>query len=446
MFRNILIALFLILSVATTAHAAESVSEREARLRKELAQVEKEQAETEVILRGAQGQTASIERDILILTTKIKAAKLNIQAKNIIIEQLTKDIGTKDKTIATLEERIERGRESLAQIYQKTYQLDSYSPIEMFLAQGSISSFYKDLDAFDSIQTSLKDTFEDIRDTKGQTQAEKVSLGKKKDGEVDARAAIEVAKREVENLEKEKQVLLGYSRNTEKAYEQILADKRAKAAQIRAALFALRDTAAIPFGTALKFAEEAQKVTGIRPAFLLAIIMQESNLGQNVGSCLLTDTTTGDGVGKNTGSPFEQVMKAPRDTVPFLEITRLLGRDWRQTPVSCPIGSAKYFVGRGFGGAMGPAQFIPSTWVLMRDRISKAFSVKNPDPWNPEHAFAASAFYLSDLGGSGGVYSGEIKAACKYYGSGGNTCTYGAQVMAKALNIQQTMINPLQGL
>ncbi len=446
MFRNILVALFLILSVATTAHAAESVSEREARLRKELAQVEKEQAETEVILRGAQGQTASIERDILILTTKIKAARLNIQAKNIVIEQLTKDIGNKDKKIATLEERIERGKESLAQIYQKTYQLDSYSLPEIFLAQGSISSFYADLDAFDSVQTSLKDTFEDIRDTKGQTQAEKVSLGKKKDGEVDARAAIEVAKREVETLEKEKQVLLGYSRNTEKAYEQILADKRAKAATIRAALFALRDTAAIPFGTALKFAEEAQKVTGIRPAFLLAIIMQESNLGQNVGSCLLTDTVTGNGVGKNTGTPFEQVMKAPRDTVPFLEITRLLGRDWRQTPVSCPIGSTKYYIGRGFGGAMGPAQFIPSTWVLMRDRISKAFSVKHPDPWNPEHAFAASAFYLSDLGGSGGVYSGEIKAACKYYGSGGNTCTYGAQVMGKAINIQQTMINPLQGL
>ncbi len=445
MLRKIFIILFLLLSITTSAFA-ETAPEREARLRSELAKVEQEQAETEAILKNAQGQTASIERDILILNTKIKAAKLNIQAKNIVIEQLTKDIGNKDKKISSLEDRIDRGRESLAQIYQKTYQLDSYSLPELLLAQDSLGKFYEDLDTFAAIQTSLKDTFEEIRSTKEQTQTEKVTLGKKKDNELDARAEIEQAKRSIEANEREKQVLLSYSKTTERAYQTILADKKAKAASIRAALFSLRDSAAIKFGDALKFAQEAQQATGIRPAFLLAIITQESNLGANVGSCFVTDLVTGDGVGKNSGTLFEQVMKAPRDTAPFKELMESLGRKWTDTAVSCPIGSAKYFKGRGFGGGMGPAQFIPSTWVLFKDRIARAYSVTNPDPWNPEHAFAASAFYLTDLGGSGGVYSGEIKAACRYYGTGGSTCTYGRQVMAKAANIQENMINPLQGL
>jgi peptidoglycan hydrolase CwlO-like protein len=444
MFKKVLI-LFLLLSVTTTAYA-ETTQEREARLRSELAKVEQEQAETEATLKNAQGQTASIERDILILTTKIKAAKLNIQAKNIVIEQLTKDIGNKDKKILSLEERIARGRESLAQIYQKTYQLDSYSLPEIFLSQGSLTDFYADVDSFAAVETALKTTFEDIRDTKTQTETEKETLGKKKDNELDARAEIEQAKRSIEANEKEKQILLSYSKTTERAYQQILADKKAKAASIRAALFSLRDSAAIPFGDALKFAQEAQRATGIRPAFLLAIITQESNLGQNVGSCFVSDLTTGDGVGKNTGTFFEQVMKAPRDTVPFQQITDALGRKWAETAVSCPIGSTKYVKGRGFGGGMGPAQFIPSTWMLFKDRISASYSVVNPDPWSPEHAFAASAFYLTDLGASGGIYSGEIKAACRYYGTGGSTCTYGRQVMAKAANIQENMINPLQGL
>jgi hypothetical protein len=56
----------------------------------------------------------------------------------------------------------------------------------------------------------------------------------------------------------------------------------------------------------------------------------------------------------------------------------------------------------------------------------------------------ASGLYLSDLGAGLGTYSGEIAAACKYYGSGGTSCTYGTQVMARAANIQINMIEPLQ--
>lgn len=444
MLKKAFLVLFFLLSITTTAFAAETTAEREARLRQELAQVEKEQAETEAVLRNAQGQTASIERDILILNTKIKSAKLNIQAKNIVIEQLTKDIGNKDKKISSLEERITRGKESLAAIFQKTYQLDNYSLPEIFLSQQSITGFYEDIDSFAAVEASLKDTFEDIRDNKTQTQAEKVTLGKKKDSELDARAAIEAAKREVENLEKEKQVLLGYSRTTERAYEQVLADKRAKAAQIRAALFALRDTAAIPFEQALKFANEASKATGVRPAFLLAILTQESALGKNVGTCLLTNPQTGAGVSTKSGTLFPNVMKPGRDVEPFIDITKSLGLDYTKTLVSCPQSV-------GWGGAMGPAQFIASTWMLFKDRIASSLGVKTPNPWQPEHAFMASATYLSDLGANTQQYSAERNAACRYYS--GKACdpkginiTYGTQVMAKAANIQETMINPLQGL
>jgi hypothetical protein len=100
---------------------------------------------------------------------------------------------------------------------------------------------------------------------------------------------------------------------------------------------------------------------------------------------------------------------------------------------------------------MGPAQFIASTWMLFKDKIARAANVTNPNPWNPEHAFIASAIYLSELGARSGSYTAEKNAACRYYS--GKACstgninnTYGTQVMTKADNIQRTMINPLQGL
>jgi len=71
-----------------------------------------------------------------------------------------------------------------------------------------------------------------------------------------------------------------------------------------------------------------------------------------------------------------------------------------------------------------------------------------PDPWDPEHAFVASALYLSDLGAAQGGFTAERRAALKYYaGSNWNkpkNAFYGNQVMQKAEDIQQNMIEPLQ--
>lgn len=429
------------------AQVNETQAQKEARLKAELAQVELEQAQTEKILAETQNQSASLKRDILILDTKIKAAQLNIKAKNIIIESLGKDITKKQEKIVGLEDRIGRGRETLAQIMRKTNETDSVTLPEFLLAKGNLSEFFIDIDTFQSVEESLKTTFEAIRSDKAQTETEKDTLNKKKNSEEDARAVIQTEQKNIKNDEAQKNILLGISKGNELTYSQQLAQKKAKAAEIRAALFELAGgSKPIPFGDALKFAQEAARATGIRPAFLLAVITQESNLGANVGSCYVTDLSTGDGVGKNTGTPFEQVMKAPRDTEPFKDITGSFGRDWKSTPVSCPIGSAKYYKGRGFGGAMGPAQFIPSTWLLFKDRIASALGISNPDPWNPEHAFTASALYLTDLGAVNGSYTGEIKAACKYFGTGGSSCSYGSQVLAKAAAIQTNQIDPLQGL
>jgi len=255
----------------------------------------------------------------------------------------------------------------------------------------------------------------------------------------------------VEANQAEQKTLLAQSQNQEAAYANVVATKQAKADQIRAALFNLRDTAAIPFGTALAYAQAAQKTTGVDPAFLLAIMTQESNLGANVGACYLTNTATGDGVGANTGSTQHRVMSPTRDVPIFLDILSHVGGSMTNTRVSCwqPIYSS---AGNplGWGGAMGPAQFIPSTWQLFTNRIATMTGDAYPNPWNARDAFFASAIYLSDLGAGTGLYSDEKNAACKYYS--GSSCktsyanNYGTSVMQHAATIQSTMIDPLQGV
>jgi membrane-bound lytic murein transglycosylase B len=111
-----------------------------------------------------------------------------------------------------------------------------------------------------------------------------------------------------------------------------------------------------------------------------------------------------------------------------------LGLDPDTTPLSCPWGN-------GWGGAMGPSQFIPTTWQAYEARIASAVGVRTPNPWDPEHAIMATAIYMKDLGAAAGGYTAERTAALKYY-AGGNwnlpqNAFYGNGVLAHATEMQR---------
>lgn len=408
--------------------------EQEAQLRAELADIEKQIQQQQNILNQKQQEGASIQRDIAILDAKISQAKLKIKAHELAISKLGKDITIKVNTIKALDSRIDQGKDSLAQIIQRTRELDNYSLVEAMLSNKNISNFFADIDSYAAIQNSLQTELADIRDAKAQDEVAKAQLDDKRNQEIDTKVNVESEKKKIESSEAEKKRLLTLNKNEQKGYQSVIANKQQRATQIRNQLFALRDTASIKFGDAVTYAKQASAKTGVSAAFVLAILQQESNLGQNVGSCYLT-SENGSGIRAKTGAAVSNLMKASRDVQPFLQITRSLGRDPFKTLVSCPLNV-------GYGGAMGPAQFIPSTWMLQEARIKAATGKSTADPWSPQDAFMASALYLSDLGAAGGSYTAQRNAACKYYSGrscSGSNAFYGDQVIAKMNNIQSNI-------
>jgi membrane-bound lytic murein transglycosylase B len=386
-----------------------------------------------------QKQTGTLKGDVDYLNSQINALKAKIKARSLVIAQLKVDIKEKVSTIQSLSDKIEAEHQSLAQLLRNTNEFDNQNVLGLILSDNSISSFYSDLESYASINQAVKASTDLIRGIKTQTEVAKTNLEKKQNSETDAQAELESAQKKVAQSEVDKQKLLSISKQTEAAYQLLAAQKKAQADKIRGALFNLAGVSTkIDFGTALQYANEAKSKVGIDPAFLLAILTQESNLGGNVGQCYLTNSDTGAGVGKNTGTPFINVMKPTRDVAPFLEITGALGLNAFQTAVSCPIAGVI-----GYGGAMGPAQFIPSTWKLFETRLQNALG-HFANPWAPEDAFMASSMYLTDLGGIGTSQSAQDKAACSYYGSGGYSCSYSKSVMALKVKIQSDIDYLLQ--
>ena len=415
-----------------------------ARLEQELANLEQEIAAKQKQLDNQKGQSVSLSRDISILTAQIEKSKLDIKAKTLTIQKLGGEINNKNQKIEALTTKIDKERESLAQLIRKEKQIEDTSIISLILSQNTISDAYGDIDTFASIKKGIQASVDQINGIKTVTETEKKSLEVQKNKETDTKYELETAKAKVELTESEKKSLLTISKNKESEYQQVLAEKAKRRSEILAAIFSLvGGSQQINFEQALGYAKEAQTQTGIDPAFLLAILTQESNLGKNVGQCYLTDTNTGNGKGANTGSSQIRVMSPTRDVPIFLDIVVKLGLDYSSTRVSCWIPMYKKGgVAYGWGGAMGPAQFIPSTWQIFGSRLGSILG-HTPNPWSPRDAFMASAMYLTDLGAVGNTPSVQHRAACKYYGSGGSTCSYSNSVMRLKIGIQ-TNIDLLQ--
>jgi membrane-bound lytic murein transglycosylase B len=424
---------------------ADSLADQENALRAQLAQEQAllkqlESKRDEIVKTGN-----TITSDIKQLDSQIAATKKQIDTKNKLIANLSSQIQVKVQAINELDTKRAREEQSLAHMIRAKAQAEQETLPSILASGEGLSEFFISLDTFDSINRSLQESFGRIKNIRQQTATQKAELEKKKESEADIKYSLESDKKKAEIQQKQKQVLLADNKSQQKGVELSIKEKQSRIAEINSRLFELRGLSSgkkgIDFGTAYALAKNAGNLTGVRPAFILAILTQESSLGKNVGTCNRPgDTKTWKDImpGPNSSSSRD-------DQSAYLRIVNALGIPPEGQPLSCPLPSG------GWGGAMGPSQFIPTTWERFAPRIQSKLGVSVADPWEPSHAILATALYVADLGASAQTYTTERNAACKYYS--GRTCDapnvknafYGNSVMKYATQIQ-TQIDELEQL
>jgi len=450
-------AFLVVPSAASAQSAAQAVANRQQELQNQLNQLEGQIAVQQQLLDVAQNQHQTLQTQIDAFNAEIRKTQLRIQAINLTITKLNGDIGVRNRTLSELSAQLAAEKESLAQILRQTQMLDDSSVVSVALGSKSVSDFFSDLDAFTSIKRALAESFDRIERTSTATAAEKEALQERLAEQEQLRTVAQLAKQAVEAQEREKQKLLAQTKGIEANYQKLIAVTRKTAAQIRSELFMLRDTAAIPFGQALTYAQAAERATGTRAAVTLGVLKQETNLGENLG----------------TGT-WRVDMSPTRDQPVFVYITQALGLDPDQMPVSK---RPSY----GWGGAMGPGQFIPSTWVCYggfvnvktgacappsgfgvsfwqgpwqynasKDRVRRLLGGSAPsNPWSPQVAIMATAMLMADNGADARTPAAERLAALRYFAGWTHAknpayAFYGDGVMRFAAQFQSD-INQLGG-
>ncbi len=390
---------------------ADTLQDRAA-LESQLQQVETQIDSYQQNIAGIQGQKKTLANEIKLLDAQTARINLQIKALDLQIQRLNTQINDVGIGIQDSETKIQGSRAILAQSLNSLYRMNQASLLEILLSQDTMSGFFDEVNAQTSIEDQARQGLDTIKVMKTNLQNQETDLIASREDQQALRAVQQEQRQELAQKRSQKNVLLAETKGKESSYQKLLQQSKQTAAQIRSQLYQLLGGGEIKFQDALQFANFASQNSGVRAALILAVLDKESALGKNVGKC-----------------SWKTAMSPTRDQPIFVQITSQLGLNPDSMPVSCPILSDG-----SYGGAMGIAQFIPSTWVQYVPQIQR-ITGSYPSPWNPRDAFLATALYLAQAGATNQSFSAERVAAAKYYAGSRwryYIYSYGSNVMDRA--------------
>ncbi len=400
-----------------SAEEGQSAEELRAELNDQIEALSNEIDKYRGAVREIQGQAKSLQGEIDILDNQIKTFELEIKRINLIIGGIESDIEEIELKIKQLEQQTESEKIVLSELIREIYKYDETSFLEIVLTKDNLSDFFSEIQSLENLQLGIQGSLDQIRALKKELNVKIEELDGQKNEMIALRAIQETQKYSIEKKKSERKKILDETKGQEYLYQRLISNKQADINSIRSQLYILQGMGgSLSFENALNLAEFAGAATGVRPALLMAILSRESGLGKNVG----------------TGT-WGVDMK-PSQHAAYLSICERLGLN----PDMMPVSKKAWY---GWGGAMGPAQFLPRTWLGYESRIAQITGHNPPSPWDIGDAFVASALYLANAGAGAQTYDAEWKAAMIYL-AGSNwwkpyLSFYGDQVMNLAATMQE---------
>ena len=403
------------------ARAAQNEEERKA-LEVQLADLENQISKYETTIGQYKKQGTGLQSEIKRLESQITKLNLQIKAVNLTLSKLDSEISNTQGQISQTESDIVSSKKNLSQLLQVLYENDNQSLVEVLFKNPQLSDFFGDMNNMLAVQDNLRIVIIKVVEARQKLVDQKEVLALEREDATALKAYQDAQRANIKKTQSDKNNLLKVTKGKESEYQKLLTETKKTAAEIRKQIFKFLGGGELEFGDAYNLAKIAEQATGVRAALILAVLDRESALGKNVGRC-----------------DYKTAMHPTRDIPIFLEIIKELGFEKNLEggliKVSCANADGAY------GGAMGPAQFIPSTWKIYKDRIAKLTGNNPANPWNNADAFMGTALYLKDAGaGAGASLADERKAAAKYYaGSRWSRylSTYGSRVVAQAQKFEE---------
>ena len=435
-FVFLLSTFYFLLSNGAFAAVEDEIAERQ----RQIEEIQRQIVEYQTQIENNQSQARTLETEISSLNAKVKQIQLSIRGLELSISQTSTEISGIESQVSDFENKIVKHRDALAQFIKITYENDQKTLTEILLSNENLSDFFTVINDVRVNQENLQVTIGEIKAIKVELENRQENLEIKKSEFERLRGLEAIEKSGLDRTKKTKDTLLKETKGQEKKFQELVQQSHRDIEKIREQLTFLKQHG-IAAEDAVKYAQLAAISAGIRPAFLLAILEIESRLGQNVGTgnwkddmyeCYIRLATI---YYPHRKSYYLQRAEIEKNA--FFAIVNKLGLD----PNSVKVSREPNY---GCGGGMGPAQFIPSTWLSYEDEVARLTGNNPPNPWKIEDAFTASAVKLARGGADKKTRAGEDGSARAYIGGStrcsSSICNYYANtVLRKADEIERNL-------
>ncbi len=401
--KNNPIFVFLLLALAMPfLIQAASIDDLKQDLENQIKQKEQEINQHQNNINQNQQKAKTLENDIDILEGQINQIRAEIGQVDLMIQKSTLNIQGIDSQIYDLESRVNEKKDLLGEYLRTMARYDQESLLEVILKNNKFSDFFDELNALETVQEQIQSILAAIQVIKNELQGQKDELESEREEQNRLKSFQLVQKRGVEGKQWQKEDLLDKTKGEEQRYQQLIQGAESDIAYIKEQL-SLLERYNLTLNEAVEHAIFAATKTGVRPAYLLGVLEAESRLGLNVG----TGTYQKDMY--QCYRSLGYITRANKEKAAFLQITKELGLD----PNTQPVSAEPWY---GCGGAMGVAQFMPTTWMAYRDQVAALTGNNPPSPWSHKDAFMAAAIKLSQGGADQRTEIGERTAYAKYLG------------------------------
>ncbi len=436
---NITAAAVMFIALVPPVHAATDVQNqidaRNRQIQELERQIQEYQQQADVV--GSQSRT--LQTEIAKLNAQI--GQLNAQVKSLetSIERTDLEIGQTQEQATEAERKITLHQDALAQSLRATAQGDGEPLTFILLKHAALSVFFDYVNSAQRTQDNLRLTIRSIRDLRDELDQYHEELEGQRSDLERMKGLQVIQQQQLAGAKGSKDRVLRETKGQEAKFQELVKKGQQDLTRLRNEITYLLQ-GGLTVEDAVSFAKLAAIGAGIRPAFLLALLEVESRLGQNVGSGNWRDDMYLCYQRLANFYPARRqhyLNRAETEKAAFFSVVSRLGLNAETVKVSK---EPTY----GCGGAMGPAQFIPSTWVAYEAEVARLTGHTPPSPWNFQDAFTASAIKLGRGGATSKERVGETRAA-KAYISGNPSCTsatcnnYAAAILKKAADIERDL-------
>jgi len=392
-------------------------------LKKEIEETEKQIEEYGDIIASKETEAQTLSGEIQKFDAQIKKIELEIKKTNLVLEEAELAIREREAEISKIEGFLSQRKILLREFLKEIHNFDEHSFLEIILQNNEISDFFDEVQALQNVHNNLQGALKEFKEFKKGLETEKEAYEGAREEQLALNRLQKLQQNELKEKRNGRKRLLGVTKGEEKKYQNLLKEAKKSVTEIKKQLFVLEGMS-ITFEEALDFAKFASERTGVRPALLLAVLHVETKLGTDLG----------------TGN-WKRDMKPGNQQKAFKEICEKLNLD----PDLIPVSRKPSY---GWGGAMGPGQFLPQTWLSYENEIAQLAGHNPPNPWDLKDAFVATALKLAKAGANLKTYESERKSVLIFFaGSRWNRphySWYGTKIMNQA-EIYQKQINILEG-